>query len=454
MKLSRARSIAIKYYALLFAVLFLSVYLFYVLPTIIFDIFSDYFILALPYLILLVFLWSKYISTLPSKMVTLPILCNDLDAPLFYEIANRTNPRLHLMAEYHIGNYQEVISFCNQALSNHKTPRKNRYVLWYYLAIIYFDIGDDEKLKKICDEIQRNLKFEKKPDKIIARYPRINFFIGYLDQNYDDCLDRTRKTSKDKLSEISQTYRTARIALAKGEKDEARRLFEDVINKAPKLNLAILASHGIEAIDKGINYRDTFESLNLNPDYIPSAPKKNQKVIYILTYLCVCIVVFVAAYFTIQAKDNHDLAKYNEELQMLVAEDYTDVEILNTFEIEKDGQIINTMFFAQTKDKLILGTTFIYQNESGYYIDQEIPLGDLESNEDPFSHLEFATLISGYYVDGYLYKNKENITQGYSQIFEIIVNGEKIYFVVTEISETNNQNSFGGSLGIQKGNII
>lgn len=454
MKLSRATLITIKYYVLLLAVTSLSIYLFLALPVIFLDIFSDFPILVLPYAVLLGFFLRKYIPDTLCIMVILPVLIDDLDAPLFCKIVSRIDRSLLLMASYEIGNYQEAINFCNQALSNHKTSRKNKYLLWHYLAMIYFDIGDDEKLKEICDEIQRNLKFEKNPDKIIAKYHRIKFHTNYLDQNYDDCQYTSKKSSKRNMPKVSQTYRTARIALAKGEKDEARHLFEDVINKAPKLNLAILASRGIEAIDRGINYRDTFESLNLNPDYIPSAPKKNQKVIYILTYLCVCIVVFVATYFTIQAKDNHDLAKYNEELQMLVAEDYTDVEILNTFEIEKDGQIINTMFFAQTKDKLILGTTFIYQNESGYYIDQEIPLGDLESNEDPFSHLEFATLISGHYVDGYLYKNKENITQGYSQIFEIIVNGEKIYFVVTEISETNNQNGFGGSLGIQKGNKI
>lgn len=377
-------------------------------------------------------------------------LIDQLDAPLYQEIVKEgkiyvPSALWQLQGEYFSGNYQNVISICNQQLEVEKLAKKYKYYYLVYLATTYFDLGDQEKLKDTCETFNQNLTNEKNKERILRRIPRMVFFNHYIRGNFDACSDYLYKPQAQKINQVYRTYCQARIALLKEDIDEAKKLFESVLQTAPKLNYAILAAHGIEAIEKGIPYQDTFESIIVATDFlIPEVSKKNKilKIIRLVAGIILigCVVAYsgVSAFMKMQDKAyENDLAAYREGIRILVEENYDSVEILDTFNLKKDGQIVDSMFLCKTDESILLGCLYSYRNDEKQYYDvkYEMPFSDLEKTHSPLMYLTFQCTTSEYYVYSYFYTSKDELPSEYHHLSAITVDGKTVYFAVTEIDD-------------------
>ncbi|MBE6693375.1 MAG: hypothetical protein E7589_01235 [Ruminococcaceae bacterium] len=243
------------------------------------------------------FLGQKYLSR---------ALDYDLNADLFKEIVKQTKMTgpmslCQLTCEYITYNYSNCVSMCHQKLRDSKADKKHKHVYFAYLAHVYFDIGDIENLREICKRFQLELVAEsaKTANKIRSQTPSIMFYERFVQRAYSDCYDYISYISqfqfaKTKYQQVRLRFREARIALDKGENETAAKIFQSILQEAPNLNLAELARHGLESIEKGIPYKDTFEKLEPNENYKIIQPTKRQKTWAILQGYGYWILVLVS----------------------------------------------------------------------------------------------------------------------------------------------------------------
>ena len=151
---------------------------------------------------------------------------------------------------YYSGNYQMAVNMCTNVIKG-KRSLKYKYDYFLILSRVYFDIGDNEKLKTVCEKFRN---YEKDSAKKI-KDNTIKLFESYLKEDFDECKKiledlfnkQTSKTSN--IIKMSQVFYTAAIKYYSGDKDTAKKLFEKVICEAPKLNYAKLSEKYIIAID-------------------------------------------------------------------------------------------------------------------------------------------------------------------------------------------------------------
>jgi|GEM_PF-3095078 len=157
-------------------------------------------------------------------------------------------PMFRILSTYYSGDYQTTVNICIKKLE-YKFSNKCAYFL--ILSRVYFDIGDNEKLKTVCEKFRN---YEKDSTKKI-KDNTIKLFESYLKEDFDECekiledslSKQTSKTSN--IVKMNQVFYTAAIKYYSGDKDTAKKLFEKVICEAPKLNYAKLSEKYIIAID-------------------------------------------------------------------------------------------------------------------------------------------------------------------------------------------------------------
>lgn len=143
-----------------------------------------------------------------------------------------------------------AVNMCTTVIKG-KHSLENKYNYFLILSRVYFDIGDNEKLKTVCEKFRN---YEKDSTKKI-KDNTIKLFESYLKEDFDECekiledslSKQTSKTSN--IIKMSQVFYTAAIKYYSGDKDTAKKLFEKVICEAPKLNYAKLSEKYIIAID-------------------------------------------------------------------------------------------------------------------------------------------------------------------------------------------------------------
>ena len=408
-------------------------------------VFSQKVVLVVLTTLVYLFLASSFRGILVRKFLMAPLL-DHLDVALYREIVigRRSLAPLaswRINAEYFSGNYQNVIALCTQ-MCNRESEKKNQYHYLGFLANVYFDRGDAERLREVCEAFDRRLaseKNQKQQRKIAARFLRLQAYKCFLENDWERCLALLSKTAKTNINVVYQAYFKARVALEKGEMDEAKQLFETVIQMAPALNYAELSMHGIEAMEKGVSYGDTFTDLPVAEVIeVPPMPKT-----YAIRFLSTTLFLVVVVYYCGRLIDwenrrkeyEEELAAYREEICVLVEDDYDGVEVLELLWPEKDGEIVDSMFLCQTDDGVILGSVYSYEDEDELYFDRNmfVDFETLESEQTPLAEATFACATSDYMVSGAFYRNESEIPTDNYYCKALSVNGKTVYFAITAI---------------------
>ena len=388
---------------------------------------------------------ARFIGRYFSKKYITGTLYKDFNAPLFYEILKQgkiftREANWQITAEYAVGNYENVILTCEKKLQEPKLAKKHKYFYLVNLAMCYFDRGDDEALTEVCSRFRREIEKEspRRKKKLKHYILSIELYESYLSGDFDACIEKMSQPADQPLRAINRETIKARILMLRGDKESARALFESVIDRAPGTNYAILSKHGIEAIDKGIEYKETFAPLDLSHEPIIFTPPKSDTILTVVLrvsfVLSVLLFVFTVGQ-NIELPSDYDkaMAEIKEKISSAVKEEYDNVTVLHVYYLtangEEDGEVVSSCFVANTDDGVILGTLY-------YYVGDDTPHFRVECNlstaKRPHS-FEFDCIERSYRAECMIVTNEKDIPESYLFKNEINDNGETYYIIIKRV---------------------
>ena len=402
-------------------------------------------------LIALLVLYVGFICYLSRKDIMFPLILH-LNAPLHYEIVKHgklfSPSATHMIqAEYFVGNYANVIRLCNQKLNDKKAKQLWKYYYLAYLAKTYFDLGEEERLREICDRFYQLLSTDKKREKILKRFEDIPFFSVYVNRNLEACEQYANKPQKFPIQRMETDFWKARLSLLKGETEEAKKGFEKIIAEAPLLHLATLSKLALEGMENGTDYRESVAPMlekEITEPLKPSAATPFLNVYNkVLGVLLIVMIVFSMIVFLLSKVDWSGDKAYEKEIEAMVEVDYGDVDILDSFDLYKDDYWVDAMFICKTNDSVLIGSIYYYEDdyddyfyddyETYYEVQAEVPLSNLMADEFTKvtnlyeSVTEYCTVTSGFYV------NRDDVPEDNYYFTSFEIDGKTFYFAVLDV---------------------
>ena len=397
------------------------------------------------------------------RKVLLSVLIDDLNAPLFRKIVRKGKfVAFQLWSEYYCGNFGNVVEICRKKLADRKAAKKGRYMYLQNLAAVYYVTGDSESLQEVCQQVEEYLKTEKPSikRKQAAYIKFFDFYNAYLAGDWGSCETFGERQVKTKLDRITRVHTHARLALAKGEVERAKELFEEM-RQTPNLCYATFAEEGLRAIEEGTPYGEGFAPISVTDDFYVMYPSKAIKFLRrasVVAMIIGCILLWVSAGLEITnmltpepqppslevdpekigqlSQDIENYQRYKEDLRVLVEKDYDHVEVLETFHLMRKEESLESMFLFKTDKSLLLATVYIHtgDEETYYYkVQTLLPLSDLEkpSMVRDFS-FDCVTSNASASVRDCVEQVSIPLNDGY---LELEINGKTVYLVLLSIKE-------------------
>jgi hypothetical protein len=232
----------------------------------------------------------RKINKLTSQKYIFSVLSEELDADTFLATVYRghfdTPTALwQLSGEYYCGHYQNAISICKLKLADAKLNKRFQYFYFTYLANVYFDMGDDEKLLAIYEEYSACLAKEtdKKQKSCRKQFPRMVFYDMYLRQDWNVCNTWVNVPQADKLTRYHRTFCKAKLAFLQHNEEKAREYLEALSTEVPQLNYGKLSA---SALDKLVRQEEApFSNLmeiSQAPAEVTLYPLKHRKLLQTL----------------------------------------------------------------------------------------------------------------------------------------------------------------------------
>lgn len=363
------------------------------------------------------------------------ISCGNLDTPAAI---------WQLYGEYFCGNYQNVVSICKMKLDDPKMAERYRYHYLTYLANVYFDIGDDENLRKVCEQYESALINEKprKQARFRTYFSRMTFYGFYLNQNIEACMDWINKPAPMLITQYNRTFCKARLALMQGNTAEADKYFEALAKEAPQLNYGKLATNRLSAENpQTLEDRPSTFVISDEPTEVTLYPANRRKLRKLLAVLAIVLILMYAVVGILRDLDekekyDRELESYRESIRVLVEEDYDGVKIIDTFTLKNGEDIIDTMFICQTEKEIIVGCTYVYSDDptKQYYKTMAyISVESLSEDRSPLWHWSFSSKTSHNQIESYFYTVKADVPAHYVYLSSFEINGQTVYYVITEI---------------------
>ena len=180
---------------------------------------------------------------------------------------------------YYTADYQTTINLCHSKLKNKKL-KKYQHIYIICLARAYFELGDFENLRKMCDEFDTITKDSARGEKIRNHFVIMKYYRLYLDGKHEECKELYEKVLQSKKytgNTISASQANFSYAIAlynTGYYENAKQVFSQIIEKSPLLQFADISKKYIECIDSHTEYAKEPVIVLPEPDYIPPQPNK------------------------------------------------------------------------------------------------------------------------------------------------------------------------------------
>ena len=343
-----------------------------------------------------------------------------------------------LVGEYYCGNYQNVVSICKAKLSDPKWAKRYKYLYLHSLADVYFDIGDDENLRKVCEQIEAELLKEspKKQEKYRKRFIRMRFYVSYLNRDVDACFKIMESSPAEKMRiyECVVTFRKARLALIQGNQEEANGYYEKLAKEAPNLNYGKLAAAKLasQKNEEPDGRCEVFEISDVPAQSVLFSSKKYKWSTALLVCMT-CISFIVSMYYNYSYWSNNQQMRAIEEL---IEQECGEVEVHDVFYLMNGEEEVDFLFICSNDTKLFMGHIYrnIYQ-PGEYYCNvlNQFDLSDFFEQKLDCVSCDFYTVLYRYKVRSYFYADKEKIPDGCEIVSKFKVNRKEMYFVVEEI---------------------
>ena len=401
-------------------------------------------LVALVALLLIILIGSPIVF---NKCI-LSILNKKLDADTYLATVYQGNfdtpaALWQLYGEYFCGHYQNVISICKLKLNDPKTSNRYKYHYLTYLANVYFDIEDNENLRSVCEQYEIALAKEKpsKQANYRTRFPRMTFYDLYLKQNIDACITWVNTPTPIMLNQYHRKLCKARLALMQGNAEEANEYYEVLAKEATQLNYGKLAANKLSAQENQAleDYSQAFKISDEPTEVIlyPANRRKLRKIIGI------CLVAFILIYSAVgvlrvldsEKKYEREMEAYRESIRVLVEQDYDGVAVIETFTLKNGEDIIDTMFICKTDKDIIVGCTYVYDDNPEQYYENmtDISIASLSEERSPLWYCSFPSKTSHNQIKSYFYTVETDIPADYVHLSTFEINGQKVYYVITEI---------------------
>ncbi len=384
--------------------------------------------------ILLYLLRAKIMRRLFDKSIA-PILTQDRDPQLFKDILlgikeKDENNALALIYEYYLGNYQFIVNTCKKHLEATPTSEE-AYVYLYNLALVYFNLGDEEKLLAVCDAFNTRLKAEtdekiKETNYFVCMLSE--FFTRYLENDFEHCeafLEAHFPKGMRRDVPIIMLYLRAVLYYKAGRTAEARELFFEITQTAPKMYHAVHAKQHLDSIQAGKTYAPRSSDLLPQDETDPRKPTKKRSELFHILMIVVAVLILLIPISLLT--DKNDKAIDKAAVEML----YEDVKILDSFFLERNGDTVESMCIASTSDAgLVVGCTYVYDDDE----EDTVYFEPLAVRIEPGKAYTARGSVSGKFITFCFYENKRDIPDKTYYISSVRYDGKQLFFAVQYIS--------------------
>lgn len=379
------------------------------------------------------------IRKMNRKMIYGELLDNQ-NAPLFYHVVHQGKQYdeygiIQIQAELFVGNYANAISASRKKLADGKCFKKCRYAYLTFLAHSYFALGDDARLKEICDWYDQCMAVEKKKVKRINGPTIFDFYRAYLNRDLDTCERFLSQKTTCPAMQTERNFERARLLLLKGETQAARELFAQIADSAPMVSYGVLAKQAVKTIDAGECYSAPYENFTENVDFTVAPLTKALRRRRIISVACwvimaVCFLIMIAG-IILSGFQEYDTRK---ELQTALARDYGKVEIIEMFYLEKGDEVLDAMFIAKTDDTVLVGAMYWYEDDDTLYYDIQAAKTISSFDNRPYETFCFVCVTTDYTGYGFFCNDVSYLTQNVYHTKSFVLNGKTYYFVIDEVS--------------------
>ncbi len=277
---------------------------------------------------------------------------NDLDAAKFHQLVNhKLFPFLRFQfrfpTAYFLGDYDTAASVSALELQH---SRKLSHTLIYlsYQVRVHFETRHFDRLRETVDRFfALKEQHGKKHKKLFASYSEFDYFKAFLAKDYDGCfaaLDKEKETvlaKRKRLRPIDHVLFLAYAAVAHyeaGRHEEAKKLFEEVLAVAPKLDNVVKLSRtylaAIEQQDESILAPIKLKEDAAREKKWTAQHKKIARLQTFLRILIVVIVIFLVANVALIEYARYRIALEEKPLRAAIEEYYDEYEILDTYWVE------------------------------------------------------------------------------------------------------------------------
>lgn len=444
----------LKKYRLWITVVSIIVIALYVLITFTFDNGWISFLLV-PIALLIMF----FGSVICFKKCVLSLVTKEMDPDTFLKMfdiekMDATSGTWQLLGEYYAGNYQNVIKLCNLKMKNEKLVQKHQYMYLCNLANVYFDIGDNEALKSICEKFEDSLAKEK-PNRsaaIRSSYPIMVFYSSYLGKNTEACKNYLDRPIKDEVTKYRRMFLKAKLVYEDGDIEKARALYSEIAEKAASINYGKLASTVLANMDNMSAEESKAEGapallMEIDPEDngfgVLRICHKSKRPVWIVlgilmaVFIVSSVVEYVIAERYIEKVDeyNEKREEYFEDIHSLVSRRYDDVEVYDAVDLYYEENIVDTVFVCKADDNILVGISFVYRttDKLGYKEMATIPIKNLTVPESTVTHRTYNAVTSAYEINSCFYTSKNNIPKYYYEMLTFELDGKTVYYVITDI---------------------
>lgn len=356
-----------------------------------------------------------------SQKYILSILFNEMDAFKFRNVIfnakhmSKDNVYM-LMAALYSGDYQTLVNICVKKL-HEKAMNKNKYTYLVFLAHAYFQLRDDQKLAEVCTFFERLVSADKNKGVITKHFPSMNFYSCFLNKEYDKCkiICNEETYLETSILQITGEFNYAVSCFNNGELQAAECCFKKIIEKAPKMHFCILSQNYLQEIE-GNNKQTNSEILPENTSVLSGKKKLQIRYTAIVLFFIILISASFGNLYITQKKD------FEYKLKNALSDVYAEYQIIENFELKKDGKKVDNICVVTTDEELI-DVWLIKTNDKGesfHYFD-----AIRGAIEDQYYCIKSAT--SDYYIGLQLYNNKAEIPEKYYKIVDFTMDNDEYY---------------------------
>lgn len=340
---------------------------------------------------------------------------------------NQTNAAMFL------GDYQTVVNLSTKVLKG-KVSKRNKCALLATIARAYYEMGDLEKLKIVCDTFDLyadGLKKTLSEQKIgmIMRY-----YKYFIDEKYEACnavLDemdaiRNNKSANEKLSRLYAIFNYGIIAYKLGNFDNAVKCFNQVVETAPKINDARIAEKYIDAINNSKPVDLGYSEIVPDENYIIPFYNQRKKSILVLR---ITALVFVLIFGFFQSAEYILKIDKNKKVEKAIIAVYGGYQSFEELRVPISKTTVLPMYVVIKNDGEFDLTCFVtYDNDDTKVLD--IIFDDLYVGS-----YSWGPIGEDYIISFCLYENYADVPSDAICITELN-NGHKTnYFAVTNIKQ-------------------